>query len=401
MGVHSCEPRDARAGTHQGRAAHRRGPRAGERGGRRGLAGGLIRAALSAALLWPAQAAGAETLRVAVWGADLSRDGPGLLLRDILTGDDPQVEAAVRVIAALRPDILLLTSFDWDHDGVALAAFAQALAAAGADYPHRFAPPSNAGLGTAMDLDGDGRAGGARDAQGYGRFAGDGAMALLSRWPLGEARDLSALRWRDLPGARLPVHGDGAPFPSEEAQAVQRLSTTGHWVVPVEAPGGTVTVLAWAATAPVFDGPEDRNGLRAGDEAALWLRVLDGDLGPPPEGAFVLMGLANLDPEDGEGPRGAIAALLADPRLRDPRPASRGGVADGDAGQAGDPALDTADWGAAAEGGPGNLRVSYVLPSAGWRVERAGVLWPLPGEPLAEEVAAVGPHRPVWVDVVR
>lgn len=86
---------------------------------------------------------------------DLGRDGPGLLLRDILKGEDPQIAAALRVIAALKPDILLLTAFDWDHDGVALAAFAERLAAAGVAYPHRFAPPSNAGLETGLDLDGD------------------------------------------------------------------------------------------------------------------------------------------------------------------------------------------------------------------------------------------------------
>ncbi len=304
------------------------------------------------------------------------------------------------VLAALRPDVLLLTAFDWDHDGVALAALAARLEAAGLAYPYRYAPEPNAGQATGIDLDGDGRVG-PRDAQGYGRFAGDGGMALLSRWPLGEARDLSGLLWRDLPGARLPRREDGSPFPSEEAAAVQRLSSTGHWVVPVQAPGGTVTVLAWAATPPLFDGPEDRNGLRAGDELMLWARLLDGELGPAPEGDFVLMGLSNLDPADGEGPRADMAAMLADPRLQDPRPSSAGAAAEADPGQAGDPALDTADWGPAAEGGPGNLRVSYVLPSADWRVEAAGVVWPRPGEPLAEAAAAAGAHRLVWADLAR
>ena len=62
------------------------------------------------------------------------------------------------------------------------------------------------------------------------------------------------------------------------------------------------------------------------------------------------------------------------------------------------PALDTADWpGAEAEeGGPGNLRVTYVLPSSDWEGAEAGVLWPAPGEPLAEAAAAAGPHRLVW-----
>ncbi len=50
-------------------------------------------------------------------------------------------------------------------------------------------------------------------------------------------------------------------------------------------------------------------------------------------------------------------------------------------------------------GQAGNLRTSYVLPSAALRVAGAGVVWPLPGEPLAEAVAAAGPHHLVWVDI--
>jgi hypothetical protein len=297
------------------------------------------------------------------------------------------------VLASARPDILLLTDMDWDLDGAALAALADRLARAGLDYPHRLALPTNAGLASGLDLDGNGRTGEPRDAQGYGRFAGDGGMALLSRWPLGEARDFSALLWRDLPGARLPEDG----FPSAQAQAAQRLSSDGHWIVPVEAPGGTLTLLAWDATPPVFDGPEDLNGLRNADELALWLRVLDGAFGPAPRDV-VILGNANLDPSDGEGLRAEMAAVLADPRFQDPRPASEGARRAAGPGQAGDPALDTADW---PEEGPGNLRVDYVLPAATLRVAGAGVVWPALGDPLALAVEAAGPHRLVWVDLDR
>ncbi|SDE62871.1 endonuclease/exonuclease/phosphatase family protein [Limimaricola pyoseonensis] len=339
----------------------------------------------------------AETLRLASYGPGLSRDGPGLLLRDILKGE-AQVAAAIAVIAHAAPDILLLTGFDRDADGAALAAFADALHAdGGPDYPYRLALPSNAGRPSGADLDGDGRAHGPRDAQGYGRFTGDGALALLSRHPLGPARDLSPLPWRDLPGAAWPVTG-GAPFPSEAVHAVRLLSSTGHWVVPAETPSGPVTLMAFAATPPVFDGPEDLNGRRNRDEIRLWARLLDGDLGPVPEPPFAILGRAHLDPVDGEGRHAAIAALLADPRLMDPRPASPGGRAAADPGQRGDPALDTADWRDPPEG-PGNLRVDYVLPSrAGWRVTGAGVVWPEAG-PLAEAAATASSHRLVWVDL--
>lgn len=303
------------------------------------------------------------------------------------------------MVRRLAPDILLLTDFDHDAGGAALSAFAEAAGG----YPHRFALAPNAGRATDLDLDGDGRRGTARDAQGYGRFAGDGGMALLSRWPLavGEVQDFTGLLWRDLPGATLPRTDDGRPFPGEAAQAVQRLSSTGHWVVPVEAPGGRLTVLAFAATPPVFDGPEDRNGLRARDELRFWRVWLDGDLGPAVAERFVLLGRSNIDPVDGDGDSGAMAALLGDSRLQDPRPASRGGARAADPAHLGDPALDTADW---AADGAGNLRVHYVLPSADREVTGAGVFWPAPGEPgadlLGEDGQAAGPHRLVWVDIV-
>lgn len=325
------------------------------------------------------------------------------MLDDILSGEDPQVLASIAIVAQMRPDILLLTDFDYDYDSVALRAFAAELARAGLDLPYFFAPRPNSGVTTGLDMDGNGRTAEPRDAQGYGRFTGDGGMALLSRWPIdkGGAQDFAGLLWRDLPGAVLPV-SDGAPFPSQAARAVQRLSTSGHWAVSIDAAGGPLTILAFAATPPVFDGPEDLNGLRNRDELRLWQLYLDRALGPILPGPFLVMGNANLDPEDGDGLRAAMADFLADPRLQDPRPSSPGGRAAADPDQSGDPALDTADW---PDGAPGNLRVDYVLPSAALAVTGAGVFWPAPEDPLAgllgSDGLAAGPHRLVWVDILR
>ncbi|MCE8457140.1 endonuclease/exonuclease/phosphatase family protein, partial [Rhodovulum sulfidophilum] len=239
-------------------------------------------------------------IRVASFNTDLSRKGPGLLLRDILSGKDSQVAAVLDVIAAARPDIIALQGIDYDLDGLALTALADRLRARDLDYPHLFALRPNTGLRTGLDLDGDGRVGGPGDAQGFGYFAGQDGMAILSRFPVltDRVRDFSALVWRDLPGATLPEM-DGAPFPSAEAQAVQRLSTTGHWDVPVDLGGSILHLLTFHASPPVFDGPEDRNGLRNRDELRLWTLYLDGALGlAPPRGPFVVLGDANLDPED-------------------------------------------------------------------------------------------------------
>ena len=321
-------------------------------------------------------------MRIATYNAELTRAGPGLLLRDILSGEDEGVEAVLAVLARLDADVILLTGIDYD-----LGAQAAGALAARVGYPHAMALRGNAGVATGLDLDGNGRLGEARDAMGYGRFPGAAGMALLSRHPFADgARDFSGLLWAELPGAMLPA--DMTP----DVRAVQSLSTAGHWEVPVQAPGGLIRLLCWYATPPVFDGPEDRNGKRNHDEAAFWLRLLAGDLEwPPPEGAFVLLGQSNLDPVDGEGMKGAMAALLDHPGLQDPAP--RGTHGRVEVGQIGDPALDTAlyDFGA--------LRVEVVLPSVGLRVSGSGVLWPPPGDPFAAVLAAASRHRPVWVEV--
>jgi len=48
-------------------------------------------------------AATAETLRIATFAAPLSRDGPGLLLRDIEKGEDAQILAVRDIIAKVSP----------------------------------------------------------------------------------------------------------------------------------------------------------------------------------------------------------------------------------------------------------------------------------------------------------
>ena len=336
-------------------------------------------------------------MRIATFAAPLSRDGPGLLLRDIRKGDDPQIAATLGVLVETAPDVVVLTDVDWDLEAAALTALRAALAGTGLDLPHQFTAEPNAGMPSRLDLDGNGRLGEPRDAQGYGRFTGDGGLAILSRYPVCAVQDLSPILWRDMPGATLPVGPDGGAFPSEDAVAVQRLSSTAHWIVTLATPGGPLDLMVWSATPPVFDGPEDRNGLRARDEARLWTLVMDGRVGRRgPD--FVIAGNANLDPVDGEGDSGFMAGFLADPRIIDPKPQSEGARAAADPDHRGDPAEDTADW-----DGPGNLRVSYVLPSATLSVAGAGVFWPAPGTPgaalLGEDGLAAGPHRLVWLDI--
>jgi len=337
----------------------------------------------------------AETVRIATYDTELSRRGPGLLLADILKREE-QVMAVAGVIAEVAPDIILLSGFDHDTEGHALAAFADLLEAQGLGYAHRFAARPNAGVPSGHDLDGNGKLGEARDSQGYGRFTGDGGMAVLSSFPIGEVRDFSGLLWAELPGALLPSR-NGQPFPSAAAQKAQRLSSVAHWEVPVTVGGTVLRLLAFNPTTPVFDGPEDQNGRRNHDEIMFWRLLLDGALpfAPPPRPVIVL-GNANLDPVDGDGRHEAIHALLGDPRLQDPAPKSPGGKAAATPGHQGDPALDTVDWN---DPRPGNMRVDYLLPDAALGVTDAGVFWPEPETPLAETAAAASRHRLVWVDI--
>ncbi len=355
-----------------------------------------------------ASAAQAETIRIATYNVGLSRKGPGLLVRDLLGGKDAQIVAVVAIIAKVKPDILLLNKFDFDLGGVALGLFADQLAAMGVVYPYKFARAPNSGRASGVDLDGDGRVNGPEDSQGFGRFFGAQGMAILSRFPfdLDKVQDFSDLLWKDLPGAMLPVV-DAKPWPSQAAWNVQRLSSKGHWDVPVILPDDTrLRVLASHATPPVFDGPEDRNGLRNRDEIRFWSLYL---ARLPPDATFVILGDLNADPKDGEGSHAAIRALLSDPRVRDVRPASRGAVVAAKT-QGGpnklhltDPALETVDWDEGRT--PGNMRVDYVLPSANLDVSGAGVFWPAPNEDGFDLLGSEGDigswHRLVWVDINR
>jgi hypothetical protein len=290
---------------------------------------------------------------------------------------------------ALDADVVLLTAIDYDRGGVALQLLTDRLSAAGKAYPHHFAFRPNTGMQTGFDIDGNGSVGDPRDAQGFGLYSGHGGMAVLSRLPLdaAAARDFSGFLWRDLPGALLPESMDPGLI------EVQRLATTGFWEVPVETEAGPLYLLAWHATPPVFDGPEDRNGKRNHDEAAFWRLFLDGGLPmDPPAGSFVLLGDANSDPADGDGLRDGIAALLAHPALQDIAP--KGGHGRTEPGHKGDPALDTALYDKI-----GGLRLDYVLPSATLGILSAGVLWPSADDPLAIDLFAASQHYPVWVDI--
>ncbi len=346
-----------------------------------------------ALMLWPGLAAALD-VTVATFTTRFSHFGPGLLFQHLQKAVDPHVEEEIKTIVALKADVLLLTNFDYDYDGLALGALQVRLRDLGLVYADALGLQPNTGIPTWLDLNHDGALSGPRDAQAYGRFAGQAGMAILSRYPIDRAhiRDFTALLWKDLPEADLP------PDMDQDTRLLQRLSNAGHYEVPLTyAQGKTLRLLVWSATPPLFDGPEDRNGRRNADETALWLHLLDGTLPKiapeagvhaPPEEPFVILGQANLDPADGSGKPQSLLALLSHPLLQDPAP--RGPASHNDAGQRGDPALDTA----ALKSGAG-LRLDYLLPSRNITVQTASVLWPMQRPPLAEVETPTTQHFPV------
>lgn len=317
-------------------------------------------------------------MRIASYHTGLSARGPGLILRDILRLDEVPA-ATVEVMLAADADVIALQDFDYDATGAALGALADALRDRGLDYPYELVLRPNSGRPTGIDLDGDGRRDGPRDAHGYGRFSGDGGMALLSRYPLGAVRDFTDFLWQDLP------ENSASGVTPAEALPVLRLHGVAAWDVEVLAPSGPFNILTSHASAPVFDGPEDRNGLRNADELRFWQLYLEGwpvDGSPFRGRDFALMGTFNIDPDRGEGRREVLVRLLEHPLLQDPTPESGYGSA-------------TADWD---DPTPGDLRVDYVLPSRSLIVRDAGVIWPESG-PLSDAVVQASDHRLVWVDV--
>ncbi len=405
---------------------------------RRGLGAAALLSA-AAALLAPGAAADApwakpdDAVRFAVFNVSLARQRPSVLIDQLRAGPEnpraaAQIDAIVEIIQRVRPDVLLLLELDYDPAGEALGLFEAALAAprngaAPLRFAHRFAAPVNTGVAVGADLDRDGVIGGPTDAQGWGLFRGQFGMALLSRHPIEteSVRTFQTLLWADAPWAEAPVAPDGAPFYAPEVWRQLRLSSKSHWDAPIRLPDGRrVHVLASHPTPPVFDGPEDRNGLRNAAEIRFWADYVSGADWPVDDvgraggldqaAAFVLLGDLNADPVDGDARRGAIEALLTHPRVQPIAPESAGGraaaAAQGGANRAhrAPPAQDTADWKDTGVRAPGNLRVDYALPSQGLRVLGSGVFWPGPEDPLRRLVGDGFPpvssdHRLVWIDV--
>jgi hypothetical protein len=370
------------------------------------------------------RANGAAALRIATYNTSLNDDRAGGLIQRLESGDANARKVAA-VLQRVRPDVVLLNEFDFDPAHRAADLFQQRYLAVaqpgGGDalaYPYRYLAPVNTGVPSGFDLDRNGRVGGdgrdaGNDAWGFGLHPGQYGMLVLSRYPIdtGDVRTFQHFLWKNLPGARAPRDPEtGAPWYAPDAWARFPLSSKSHWDVPVRTPLGRIHVLAAHPTPPVFDGPENRNGLRNHDEIRLWAEYLTpGDKpwlcddqgrcgGLARDASFVILGDHNADPVDGDGEPGAILQLVDHPRVNPgvvptseggPERAKQYGFA-----RKGDIATHTGDFGPQA----GTLRLDYVLPSRDLPVRGGGIFWPAHGRPGSELLDA-SDHHLVWLDL--
>lgn len=364
-------------------------------------------------------------VRVASFNVALNRSEPGQLAVELVQGS-PQIRNLAQILQHIRADIVLLNEFDHDGEGVDdrhLQLFCQQYLDTGEQaiaYPYHYLVPTNTGLLAPVSLTGQDSPKLPVDGLGFGAFHGQYAMAVLSKYPLlvEQARSFRHFLWRDMPNARLPQTEQGHYY-AAEVLSILPLSSKNHLDLPVQLPNNRVLHLLTSHPAPPIDeGPERRNSCRNHDELRLWHDYIrpdhsaylqddnggQGGLGADDD--FVIVGDLNADPQDGDGFRSAIQALLADPKLNQAvssgqlRPAARGGFAL----KMKHTRRGSAKYWTHAQG----LRLDYVLPAAHLRALSCGVYWPTPNKPHAElfwnrkgwpERKASSDHRLVWVDI--
>lgn len=348
-------------------------------------------------------------IRIATYNASLYGKSAGQVFDRLKTGRDRQAQSIAAIVQTIRPDVLLVNEIDHEVDAMTAKQLRDLYFSKGTgdregiEYPFVYSAPSNTGIDSGIDLNGDGKVDGPDDAWGYGVYPGQYAFTVFSRFPI----DVEAIRtfqnftWSKLPGALRPIApGAPKPFHNDATWNALRLSSKNHVDVPIIIGGRTLHVLASHPTPPVFDGPEDRNGCRNHDEIAFWIHYIEDHSaivddrglagGLTPQSTFVILGDLNSDPIAGGSRPEAIRDLLMHPRVTDPKPRRLSSSESTPA----DEANDTADFGRV-----GELRADYVLPSSDLKVRASQVFWPASGEKGSDWIHA-SDHRMVWIDAI-
>jgi len=358
-------------------------------------------------------------IRFATFNIAMGLESEGELYERLISGEDEGLKKVAAVIQSVRPDVLLLNEFDRFELDASLIFITNYLEKTqyGNDpisYTHTLDGAVNTGEESGLDLNSNGIPGEPQDAWGFGRFEGQYGMLVLSRFPFKLERSFRHFKWKDMPGAMVPVNPDGSAWYADDIYEKLRLSSKNHWDVAVSIDEQTVHFLVSHPTPPVFDGPEDHNGTRNHDEIRLWADYIspqqsayiydDTGLtgGLPGDAQFVIAGDLNADPVDGDSSKKAILQLLEHPKIdASCLPVSEGGEeasklqAGKNLKHQGNPAADTGDFN---DEYTGNLRIDYVLPSSTLKVAGCGVFWPAVDEP-GHELTDVSDHHLVWLDI--
>jgi endonuclease/exonuclease/phosphatase family metal-dependent hydrolase len=332
--------------------------------------------------------------------------------------DTEQLQAAAEVVqSAPDPDVLLINELDNNfqsgrrtdvHNAEAFLdnylAVPQRDDLEGVDFDHFYAPDSNTGVPSGVDVTKDGHVTepGSRDygndSFGFGEYPGQYAMALYSKHPIDadRIRTFREFRWGDMPDNRAPTddrYDSGVYFTDAELERF-RLSSKTHADVPVWIDGERVHAVITHPTPPAFDGDENLNGRRNYAEVRLVGDYVRGaeyvyddagtEGGLAGDEPFVAMGDMNAEPGDEDNYDTAGKHLIENPRIRsDPLPESEGA-----AEVVGDPNA-TAEF---------EKQADYVLPSTEFDIADSAVMWPAEGDPLRPVVETASDHRMVWVE---
>ncbi len=136
----------------------------------------------------------ATPMRIATFNTSLYSDDDGGLVKRLESGD-AEARKIAAVIQHQRPDLLLLNEFDYDEAGTAADLFQrQYLEVAqfgqqAIHYPYRYTASVNTGVPSGLDIDRNGKVGGAgrergNDAWGFGLHPGQYGMLVLSMYPI-------------------------------------------------------------------------------------------------------------------------------------------------------------------------------------------------------------------------
>ncbi len=361
-------------------------------------------------------------VRFATFNASLNRRRDGQLLEELQSGQSKQIQQVAEVIQRTRPHVLLINEFDYESSGQALKLFREMFLQQSQNgqppitYAHAFAMPVNTGELSQVDVNQDGKVELPNDGFGFGAFAGQYGMVVLSQYPIDaeNVRTFQKFLWKDMPDALRPKDPDSESYYYTDQEFDQlRLSSKSHWDLPIQIDDNTVHFICAHPTPPVFDGPEDRNGCRNHDEIRMIADYLNDQAdylyddqgvkgGLSTDQSFVVVGDMNADPVDGDSTNQAVRLLTEHARVsKHPAPQSRGAVEAAEKSgrknkqHQGKHANDTGDFN---DFSVGNVRIDYCLPSSDLKIEKSGVYWPAEDEE-GFQLNKASDHHLVWVDL--